>query len=255
MRIKLDPSKSVEERVIEGMKESSLDRGARRAGLDYKVYTYLRKLFLLRESRLTESDKKKILAAVRVINMTGRLAAARRISEEVVNRNWPLLEANNVLTRVRRGMELHPKSSDRAALAVGLGKARFAMVRKLLVIAERHLSADDRDLLEATLKKIEAGGDITGDTMNAVSSLLSRHWTRAKEKPHQVKKKNKAFEMTMMHICEGCENTKDIVIPKEMTQRERDKAISALATSSELISRLIKRLLGEQVHHEDKEAS
>jgi hypothetical protein len=283
-RITVDSLRSVEKRVRDGMEAhpESILKASREADLHYDTYNYIRKLIVLRDSSLTEADKIKIKFALKMIEASGRFAAAKRLSEEVVERNWSLLQdkikrdaaavkrdavasksltvrsaqsEDNLVERVRRGMEDHPDRVNDAHKAIGIGRERYATVRKLLIIQKRHLHIDERELLEKTLKKIDRDGAISREVAGVVDDFISRYWTRSKEKPHEVKRKNRAFEMTMIHICEGCESTKDIVIPPEMTQREREKAISELATSAELISRLIKRLLGEQVHHEDKEAS
>jgi hypothetical protein len=150
----------------------------------------------------------------------------------------------NIIETVEQAMATFPKRQDDAARSIHMHKDNFSFIRKLILIGrDPLLSREDREKLNECFRVLERERRIV-DITEAGRDLIERRWIKRKESPYVLSHRRKRFDQTIMAIRESCESTSDMMLPRDLERENIADAISSLATSVELISKLMRKLVG-----------
>lgn len=133
---------------------------------------------------------------------------------------------------------LEESNPSRGGRKIGMDSEVFAFISRLVTMRdESDPGSSTRDTFDLALASI----DQNKNTVVAARLVpeLGRTRGHADRRWHQ-----RRLDQTLVHIRESCENTLYLEVPVEMTREEMLEAVAALSRSSELIARLMTKLLG-----------
>jgi hypothetical protein len=126
-----------------------------------------------------------------------------------------------------------------------IGKHTTAFIAKLLALRGR-VSEEERSRIDKALASV----DLTRSTATArvmTRELLDKYGIRGLNDGNRRRIKNRKqsrrLDSTLTSIREGCESTRDLELP-HLSNVESIEAVTTLLISMELMSKLIRRLLG-----------
>ncbi len=154
---------------------------------------------------------------------------------------------------VKDAMASEPANIVRAAKLAGVDGHRYAFIRKMLLLSEQQIAREDRETLGAALVTLDRDRSLHNVDKAAVEEIFSRNWRRKKDSSYVIKRSMKQFDATLLNIQESCSLLVEdvLIIPRGLTNAQRDDAVVLLARSSGQISRMIRRLLGETEERQD----
>ena len=143
-----------------------------------------------------------------------------------------------------------------AAKSIPMDVGSYSLVRQLLLLLESHISNDEKDQVRRAIADIDSSGFWTKKiwlvdcpSVEAASLIVKKYVKRGRLKLSKDKTGHqqiqRRLETTLIHIRESCESTADMEIPIDLSPADAKKAIATLARSTGHISRLIRRLSGE----------
>lgn len=153
----------------------------------------------------------------------------------------------SVIEAVKTAMKEHPKDTESAAKSIGIDVKVYRLIMKLLTLQEGHIPHHHRETIDRALKLIEQTKR-AAKARALTSGLIKELWQ--KKDDGKSWKREKRFSQTLISISESCETTKDMEIPRDLSPAAAREATATLAGSMELIARLMRRLLGEEIDHE-----
>ena len=142
-------------------------------------------------------------------------------------------------------MCLNERNAEKAAMAVGLGKGTYLLVKKLLLLKDKDiLTEEESRRVDAALDRINVERQTSGAAAD-VKDIIKRHWTprtkrgdTAKDRKKETKLRTR-FDRTLFIIREACTNNEEMELPK-LNKKEIADAVTILAESITGLSSLLK---------------
>jgi hypothetical protein len=140
-----------------------------------------------------------------------------------------------------------PERQYEAAKLAGIGYESFVFIRKLLILKDQHIPQQVKAIIAEALDSVEKTRKIKHAEKMA-GALIKKYWIRGKD--GKAPKRQQRLDQTLITIRESCETTVDMEIPRDLSPQAARDAVVTLVASQELISRLCRRLLGDETGDE-----
>jgi hypothetical protein len=160
----------------------------------------------------------------------------------------------SIVDDIKEAIVKFPYNQHSGARMIGIANNDYRFIRRMILLSELDaVPVEDRQTLARAIEMLDTHKTVRF-SRELADKIVEEHWSKYKRPPprtyeiKQIQKRKqkdnqKRLDQTLLHIGEGCESTRDMDIPKDLTAAEIKHAAFTLASSIELMGCLMRRLL------------